>query len=161
LLAETAPDRKIIRMSDSTSASDPLAGASREEIMSGLFANMVLQQTSMALMFLGKTPHPQSGKAVHDPEAAQIFIDQLEMLEVKTRGNLTPEEAGLLRQSLMTVRMAFVEAVNTTGQAPAAPGPTQPTSAPPSAPPPAQPATSPPASPPAAEESRKKFTKKY
>ncbi len=129
--------------------------------MSGLFANMVLQQTSMALMFLGKTPHPQSGKTLNDPEAAQMFIDQLEMLEVKTKGNLTPEEAGLLRQSLMTVRMAFVEAVNTASQAPAAPEPTPTASAPPSAATPDQPATSPAASPPAAEESRKKFTKKY
>ncbi len=148
-------------MSDSTSASDPLASVSREEIMSGLFANMILQQTSMALMFLGKTPHPQSGKTIKDPEAAQMFIDQLEMLEVKTKGNLTPDEAGLLKQSLMTVRMAFVEAMNTAGETPSAPEPTQPASAPPSAAMPDQPATSPAASPPPAEESRKKFTKKY
>ena len=40
-----------------------------------------------------------------------MFIDQLEMLEVKTKGNLRKEEEQLLKQSLMSLRMAFVEAV--------------------------------------------------
>jgi hypothetical protein len=140
---------------------DPLAGASKEEIMSALFANMVLQQTSMALMLLGKTPHPESGKMLNEPEAARMFIDQLEMLEVKTKGNLTPAESGLLRQSLMTVRMAYVEAVDKTGPAPSVAEPAAPASEPPKAATPDQTAA-PPAAPPASEaEPRKKFTKKY
>lgn len=85
--------------------------ASREELMSALFANMVIQQTNMALIFLGKVPHPETGERVKDLEAAQMFIDQLEMLEAKTKGNLDKREEGLLKQSLMTLRMAFVEAV--------------------------------------------------
>src|SRR5687767_16013155 len=64
-----------------------------EEIMSALFANMVIQNTNMALMFLGKVPHPQTGQPVKDLESAQMFIDQLEMLAYKTRGNLDPERS--------------------------------------------------------------------
>ncbi len=128
--------------------------------MSGLFANMILQQTSMALMFLGKTPHPESGKMVNEPEAARMFIDQLEMLEVKTKGNLTAEESRLLQQSLMTVRMAFVEAVDKRGPPPAAAEQTPPASETSKAATPDQ--TPPPAASPAPEEEpRKKFTKKY
>jgi len=138
-----------------------LAGVSHAEIMSGLFANMVLQQTSMTLMLLGKTPHPESGKTLHDPEAAQMFIDQLEMLEVKTRGNLTSEEAGLLKQSLMTVRMAFVEAVDTAGKPPSQPEPASPAGEPTTTAAPDQPAPPPLTGPTAEEESRKRFTKKY
>jgi hypothetical protein len=41
-----------------------------------------------------------------------MVIDQLEMLETKTRGNLTGDEAKLLRQTLMALRMAYVDAVN-------------------------------------------------
>ncbi len=128
--------------------------------MSGRFANMVLQQTSMALMLLGRTPDPESGKTVNDPDAARMFIDQLEMLEVKTKGNLTAEEARLLQQSLMTVRMAFVEAVDRTTPAPSAPGRAPPASEPAKA---ATPDQAPPAaaSPAPEEEPRKKFTKKY
>ena len=87
-----------------------MAGISREEIMSGLFANMIVQQTSMVLMLLGKTPHPESGKTLHDPEAARMFIDQLEMLEVKTKGNLTKEEADLLEDLLYELRTQYISA---------------------------------------------------
>ena len=98
-------------MSNSNPNEDALRDMSREEIMSALFAHMVMQNTNMALMFLGKTPHPQSGETVHDLEAARIFIDQLEMLEFKTKGNLSREEEKLLQQSLMHLRMSFVESV--------------------------------------------------
>ncbi len=88
---------------------------------SALFAQLVIQQTNMATLLLGKTPHPESGKVIRDLEAAKLFIDQLEMLEVKTRGNLSKAEAGLLQQALMNLRLAFVEAVDTPSPAPAQP----------------------------------------
>lgn len=90
----------------------PPTNAERDEIHSELFAQMVLQQTSLALMFLGMTPHPQTGQKLFDLDSAQMFIAQLDMLEAKTKGNLSPDEAELLKQSLTTVRMAFVQAVN-------------------------------------------------
>ena len=122
-------------------------GASREEILSALFAQMVLQQTNMAMMLLGKIANPQTGESMHDPDAASFFIDQLDMLEAKTRGNLSKEEAALLKQSLTTLRMTFVEAMNQ----PAKNQPAQ-TGIP----------ESPASDAPAAEsETSKKFTKKY
>ena len=85
---------------------------SREEMQSALFAQLVMQQANLAMMLLGKTPHPESGQTVRDLDAAQMFIGQLEMLEAKTRGNLNPQEAALLKQSLMSTRLAFVETIN-------------------------------------------------
>ena len=41
-----------------------------------------------------------------------MFIDQLEMLEAKTKGNLSKQEDGLLKQALAAVRMSFVEAMD-------------------------------------------------
>jgi len=132
----------------------------RDETLSGLFAQLVMQQANMAMMCLGRTPHPQSGKSMRDLEAARLFIDQLEMLAAKTKGNLSHDEDALLRQSLMSLRLAFVEAV----EMPAA-------AEPPPAPPPAPAASSPAAPPedgkpseagPAADpDSKKKFSKKY
>jgi hypothetical protein len=63
-------------------------------------------------MLLGRTPHPETGQPMRDLDAAKLFIDQLEMLEVKTKGNLNPQETTLLKQSLMTLHLAYVEAVN-------------------------------------------------
>ena len=140
---------------------DPLAHASREEIMSALFANMVMQQTNLAMMMLGRVAHPETGQFIQDVETARMFIDQLEMLEVKTKGNLTKEEESLLKQGLTALRMAFVEAVQSpdTAQPRASAG--GPAPAPQSGPAESKPQPAPAPSAAAEEESRKKFSKKY
>jgi Domain of unknown function (DUF1844) len=151
-------------MNESTPpADDLLANASREEILSALFANMVIQQTNMAMMLLGKVAHPETGQFIHDLDAAKMFIDQLEMIEVKTKGNLDQREEALLKQALAALRMTFVEAVDapapeaksaSASEASPAPAAQPATEAKPSAPPPAE-------APSATDESRKKFSKKY
>jgi hypothetical protein len=150
-------------MNDPQPNEDALANASREEITSALFANMVIQQTNMALMLMGKVPHPETGETIQDIEAARLFIDQLEMLELKTRGNLDTREEKLLKQSLTALRMAFVETVNRQTSEPqstspaasaSTPGPDESSAKPPTAGDQA-------AAPAAEEESRKKFSKKY
>jgi hypothetical protein len=141
-------------MSDSSPDEKAPRDLSREEIMSALFAHMVIQNTNMALMLLGQVPHPESGERLHDVEAARMFIDQLEMLEVKTKGNLTREEEKLLKQSLTHLRMTFVQAVEN-----------PPTAEPAAKPEPAAPAEpkieTAPASAEAEGESRKRFSKKF
>ena len=153
-------------MTDSQTPGGALANATREEIISALFANMIVQQANLAMMLLGKVPHPETGQHFRELDGAKLVIDQLEMLEVKTKGNLEKQEEALLKQSLTMLRMAFVEAVNApadhttstspTGKRATAPA-TEPTSSTATANPP-PPSTSTPAS---EEESRKKFTKKY
>ena len=135
-----------------------------------MFASLVIQQTNMASIFLGLAPHPQTGQMSRDLEHAKYFIDQLEMLEVKTRGNLDKREEGLLRQSLTSLRLSFVEAASqpaapgAADEKSAAPAPAAEPSGPASAAEPAGPAPGSPTAgpvPPAAEDTRKKFTKKY
>jgi hypothetical protein len=124
----------------------------REEHLSAVFATMVMQLTNMASMFMGKVPHPETKQPTVDLDTAQIFIDQLEMLEIKTKGNLGPEEQNILKQALTMVRMAFVEAVEATDKTVK-----QEEKAAPSDATQAEPA----AKPAETDESRKKFTKKY
>ena len=138
----------------SPATTDASPDSSGDVAHSALFAQLVLQQANMAMMFLGRVAHPESGKVIKDVEAARLFIDQLEMLEAKTKGNLTKEEAALLKQSLMNLRLTFVDAVESE---PAPPGGTSPAQT--ETPPPAEQA--PAAGAPAEEEHRKKFTKKY
>jgi hypothetical protein len=141
-------------MSETTVPQEDFGPISREEMMSALFAQLVIQQSNMALLLMGKVPDPQTGQTVRDMEAARLFIDQLEMLEAKTKGNLTKDEDHLLKQSLMSLRMAFVEAMESPEpeikqpEAAATPAENKIESGPQST------ATS-------DEESKKKFTKKY
>ena len=153
-------------MSNQTPAADPDHDLSREELMSAHFANMVVQQTNMTLVFLGKVPHPETGKTDRDLHAARIFIDQLDMIAFKTRGNLSKEEERLIQQSLMTLRMTFVEAVEKENEAEAKnsaspqevskPGPS-----PEIEPAPGSESATPAESGSAADESKKRFSKKY
>ena len=148
-------------MSNPETPSQPSSAG--DDTMSAMFASLVIQQTNMASIFLGLVPHPQTGQVAQDLEHARYFIDQLEMLEAKTRGNLDKMEEGLLKQSLTSLRLAFVEAVSK----PASPavsgekGAPAPAAATPAAQAPAPPPEPAPAAPAPAEESRKKFTKKY
>src|SRR6266446_3634969 len=140
------------------------ATAERQDTFAALFAQLVMQQSNMALMLLGKVAHPETGQVVKDVEAARLFIDQLEMLETKTKGNLNKEETALLKQSLMALRMAFVEAVESPAP-PAKTAETPPSSAAPETASPAKPETetAPKADAGAAgvAESRKRYSKKF
>src|SRR5207237_3870501 len=42
------------------------------DLASGLFANLVIQQANLAMMMLGKTPHPGTGQPMKDLEAAKL-----------------------------------------------------------------------------------------
>lgn len=141
-------------MSEARASGSAAATATDQENMSALFAQLVLQQTNMAMMLLGKIAHPESGQVYKDIEAARLFIDQLEMLEGKTQGNLTKDESGLLKQSLMNLRLAFVEAVESGEPAPSATKPAQHAAE-------SEPPAGTPGADSASEEHRKKFSKKY
>jgi len=137
----------------------PVSG-SPEETRSALFAHLVMQQSSMAMMLMGKSAHPETGKLVCDLEAARFFIDQLEMLEFKTKGNLNQEETALLKQSLMSLRMAFVESADSPPAPPESREQGSPAAGAPPGAGPNNPAKTSSTSP-GEEETRKKFTKKY
>ena len=96
-------------MSDVSETQEPIFGATREEIQEALFADLVARQTNLALMFLGQVKDPQTGQATVDLKAAQMFIDQLEMLAAKTSGNLSKPEEQFLKNSLTHLQLTFVK----------------------------------------------------
>ena len=139
-----------------------------ESLFSSLFTALVMQQTNLALTFLGRAPNPETGETALDLETARLFIDTLEMLLAKTKGNLAKHESDLLNRNLTYLRLAFVEAVKSEPSAPqpaATPGPATPAAAepPPTAPLSAEgaPSATPPAPETPGDDSRKKFVKKY
>lgn len=87
---------------------DRLRTASTDEIHSALFAQLVTGHAQMALMLLGQIPHPETGQQVPPSLVdAKMFIDQLEMIRARTRGNLNAEETQLLQQTLTAVHQAM------------------------------------------------------
>ena len=128
------------------------------------FIEFVMMHAQNAALFLGQIPNPKTGEPEINLDLARMFIDQLEMIQEKTRGNLTNEEAMVLRNTLSNLQMAFVEASGAAGsQRAAEPEPPQ---SPPSQPAEQHTSGTPEQSASAASsdtgpESRKKFTKSY
>jgi hypothetical protein len=74
------------------------------------FYTFVLSLGSAAFVHLGDAPHPETGKPVEpDLLVAKQSIDILAMLQEKTKGNLTEEEARFLDTLLTDLRIRFVQ----------------------------------------------------
>ena len=126
--------------------------------MTQRFIEFVMMQAQQAAMFLGRIPNPQTGKPEVNLDIARLFIDQLEMIHEKTRGNLTTEEAEILTRVLSDLQLSFVQVA---GGAPAAEQPAVVAGNEEPAAPAASAAPEPPSDPAPEAESRKKFTKSY
>ncbi|MDQ6808764.1 MAG: DUF1844 domain-containing protein [Verrucomicrobiota bacterium] len=133
--------------------------------LSQRFIEFVMMQAQNAALFLGQIPNPQTGQGEVNLELAKMFIDQLAMIQEKTRGNLSSEEATVIRNTLANLQMAFVEVSQHEGGGSAAPiSESEPSAAArePQAEVAAPSASEAAAAPTAGEaESRKKFTKSY
>ncbi|HST29260.1 MAG TPA: DUF1844 domain-containing protein [Chthoniobacterales bacterium] len=129
------------------------------------FIEFVMMHAQNAALFLGQIPNPKTGEGEVNLELAKMFIDQLAMIQEKTKGNLTNEESTVLRNALSNLQMVYVEVAQH-----GAKGGAQPKS------PVAEPAvedsdsagptahkseSAPEAAAPAEGESKKKFTKSY
>ncbi|MEO8206689.1 MAG: DUF1844 domain-containing protein, partial [Chthoniobacterales bacterium] len=64
--------------------------------MTKRFIEFVMMQAQQVSLFLGLLKHPQAEQMEPNLELAKLFIDQLEMIREKTRGNLTKEEEQIL-----------------------------------------------------------------
>ncbi len=73
------------------------------------FGTFVLSLGSSALVHLGEIEHPGNSDSKENLALARQVIDLLAMLEEKTRGNLTAEEARFLSDLLADLRLKFVE----------------------------------------------------
>jgi Domain of unknown function (DUF1844) len=79
--------------------------------MTQRFIEFVMMQAQNAAFMLGQIPHPQTGKAEVNLDMAQVLIDQLAMIQEKTKGNLNADESKILAGAISNLQLAFVEAV--------------------------------------------------
>jgi len=73
------------------------------------FAGLVSMLATQAFLALGLIRLKGEPETPPDLEAGKFNIDMLGMLEEKTQGNLSDDEAKLLEETLHNLRMAFVE----------------------------------------------------
>jgi len=149
-----------------------MAGETQTSVQSGelsqRFIEFVMMHAQNAALFLGQIPNPKTGEGEVNLELAKMFIDQLAMIQEKTRGNLTNDESTVLRNTLSNLQMVYVEVAQ---QAPkGAAQPERPATEPkaetssftePTADKSTKTPDQPPIAPATESESKKKFTKSY
>jgi hypothetical protein len=70
---------------------------------------LVMSIASNAMLALGLTPDPQTGKTEIDKNLARFNIDLLMMLKEKTKNNLSGEETDLLNHILQDLQSKFIQ----------------------------------------------------
>jgi hypothetical protein len=73
------------------------------------FENLVRMIGSNAAMTLGAYADPNTGQPMIDPDAARELIDMLDALQEKTKGNLAPEEDGMLLDLVGKLKLTYLE----------------------------------------------------
>jgi hypothetical protein len=74
-----------------------------------LFTQLIVMFHAATMQQLGKVKHPVTEKLEKNIEAAENTIDILDMLQAKTKGNLSPDEDMLLTQILQELKLTFVQ----------------------------------------------------
>ncbi len=81
------------------------------------FIELVMMNAQQAALCLGQMAHPSTGKAEVNLDAAKMFIDHLEIIREKTRGNLSKDEEKILTSVLSELQLAFVQVSSGAGAA--------------------------------------------
>jgi hypothetical protein len=85
---------------ESGEAMPPPPPATFEVLVSMLF--------TQAMSLLGQLPDPSADQASINKPYAKHYIDTLEMLSEKTKGNLTSDETEMVSEALHALRMTYV-----------------------------------------------------
>ena len=74
-----------------------------------LFMQLIIQNQQIAMMAMGKIKNPVTDKIERNLEHAKIYIDTLDMLLTKTKGNLSEYEEKFLTETLKDLQLNYVD----------------------------------------------------
>lgn len=74
-----------------------------------LFMQLIIQNQQIAMMSMGKIKNPVTDKVERNLEHAKIYIDTLDMLLAKTKGNLSDYEEKFLIETLKDLKLNYVD----------------------------------------------------
>ncbi len=73
------------------------------------FMQLVMQNQQLAMMSMGKLKNPVTDKIDRNLEFAKMAIDTLDMLAVKTKGNLSEYEEKFLTEVIKDLKLNYVD----------------------------------------------------
>ena len=76
------------------------------------FINYLTNLVETGRLYLEGIPNPETEEVVINLPVVKHIIDTIEMLEEKTKGNLTAPESNFLSNTLYELRMGYVRAIS-------------------------------------------------
>lgn len=113
--SQVAKEKESDKQSDNEVTAEPQDSAAEDptgDLPPASLAMLISTFYSQAMMALGVMPNPMTEEKSTDLRMAKHFIDTLEMLEVKTKGNTDEEENKMFDEVLHLLRMAYVGATS-------------------------------------------------
>ncbi len=108
--AEARKEKEILAaQEEAEKKKTPEEKQARGPLPQGNFAALISMLTTQALFALGLLQVKGQEKREPDLELGKYNIDMLEILEEKTKGNLTKEEETVLANTLNELRMGYVK----------------------------------------------------
>ncbi len=108
--AEAQKEKEILAaQEEAEKKKTPEEKQARGPLPQGNFAALISMLTTQALFALGLLQVKGQEKREPDLELAKYNIDMLDILEEKTKGNLTKEEETVLANTLNELRMGYVK----------------------------------------------------
>ncbi len=80
----------------------------QQEKMEASMSILIMSIASSAVMAMGLSPDPQTGKTGKDKEMARFNIDLLLVLQQKTKGNLSNDETQFLENLISDLQIKYV-----------------------------------------------------
>jgi type III secretory pathway component EscR len=74
-----------------------------------LFMQLIIQNQQIAMMAMGKIKNPVTDKIDRNLEHAKLYIDTLDMLQAKTKGNLSEYEEKFLVETIKELKLNYVD----------------------------------------------------
>jgi len=74
-----------------------------------LFMQLIIQNQQIAMMSMGKIKNPVTERIERNLEHAKIYIDTLDMLLAKTKGNLSEYEEKFLDETLKELKLNYID----------------------------------------------------
>lgn len=82
---------------------------SEEQKLEASISLLIMSIASNAMMAMGMTPDPQTGKTETDRSMARFNIDLLVVIKDKTKSNLSADESSLLDHILQDLQLKFLQ----------------------------------------------------
>ena len=115
--APQAPPSEREARKQATPREPSLVEEARRSVPAADFSALVASLYRSAVALLGGFADPETGQAIVDLDGARHMIDLIDVLAEKTAGNLTQEEARMLREVKAELKLAYLNVANATAQA--------------------------------------------